>query len=417
MVAGHLHEKNGLYYIILNVTDNVGRRKPKWIATGLAIKGNKKKAEEILVAARQNYVDEPRLKQEAEMLFAEFIEEVWLPSVKHTIETTTLSSYTHSLSIIVPYFKERNIKLGELKAKHLEAFYNSQLDRVKGKTVIKYHANIHSALKYAVRMEIIPSNPADIVVRPKMEQFTGAFYNVDEMDALLTAVKGTKLELAVMLGFYGFRRSEIVGLKWSTVDFDNNTITIQFTVTSCNIDGKRQIVEKERTKNKSSRRTLPMIPALRDKLMLMKAEQEEYRRLCGKSYNNEYHEFVYVDEMGDRIKPDYISASFQNVLRKNSLKKIRFHDLRHSCASLLLSNGVSMKQIQEWLGHSDFGTTANIYAHLSYDSKLSSADALNAGTAFGKLAINVPEKQNLSHPQRIEVGIASKACNSNGCEV
>ena len=198
-------------------------------------------------------------------------------------------------------------------------------------------------------------------------------------------LKNTKLELAVILGFYGLRRSEIVGLKWDAVDFSQNTITIQYTVTSCNLNGKHQIIEKKRTKNKSSRRTLPMIPALRDKLLRMKTEQEEWRRVCGRSYIKDYLEFVYVDELGDRVKPNYITHTFDKALKKHGLRKVRFHDLRHSCASLLLANGVSMKQIQEWLGHSDFGTTANIYAHLSFDSKLSSADALNFGTAFGRL--------------------------------
>ena len=128
-----------------------------------------------------------------------------------------------------------------------------------------------------------------------------------------------------------------------------------------------------------------MVPALHNKLLQMKEEQKEYRRLCGRSYNKEYVDFVYVDELGDRVKPDYISSAFQYALKKHNLKKVRFHDLRHSCASLLLANGVSMKQIHEWLGHSDFGTTANIYAHLAFDSKLSSADALNIGTAFGRI--------------------------------
>ena len=388
MVAGHLHEKNGSFYIILNTRNEFGNRKPKWIPTGLSVKGNKKKAEDMLQAARHSY-SEPTLFPETEMLFADYIELVWLPAVKHSIETTTLSSYTYALSVISPYFRERGIKLVNLKAKDIEAFYHSQLDRVKGTTVVKYHANIHSALKYAVRMELIPTNPCDMVDRPKLEPFTGAFYDTDEMEVLLETVKDTKLELAVMLGFYGLRRSEIIGLKWNAVDFKQNTITVQYTVTTCNLDGKRQIVEKDRTKNKSSRRTLPMIPALREKLLRMKEEQAEYRRLCGKSYNRDFDEFVYVDEMGDRLKPNYVSASFQNVIKRHGLKRVRFHDLRHSCASLLLANGVSMKQIQEWLGHSDFGTTANIYTHLAFDSKLSSADALNFGTAFGKMGMGV----------------------------
>jgi len=210
--------------------------------------------------------------------------------------------------------------------------------------------------------------------------------------------------LAVMLGFYGLRREEIVGLKWDAVDFEQNTISIQFTVTACNLDGKRVIIDKKRTKNKSSRRTLPMIPVLRNKLLTMKEERDEYRKLCRNSYNTKYLAFVYVDEVGERIKPDYITQAFGKILKKNSLRKIRFHDLRHSCASLLLANGVSMKQIQEWLGHSDFGTTANIYAHLSFDSKLSSADALNVGTAFGMLTNgndeSVPQTDRIASPKQ-----------------
>jgi integrase len=83
--------------------------------------------------------------------------------------------------------------------------------------------------------------------------------------------------------------------------------------------------------------------------------------------------------MGTLISPNYISGTFPKLLEKNGLRKIRFHDLRHSCASLLLANNVPMKQIQEWLGHSDFSTTANIYAHLDYNSKIASADAMLTG--------------------------------------
>lgn len=92
-----------------------------------------------------------------------------------------------------------------------------------------------------------------------------------------------------------------------------------------------------------------------------------------------YLDYICVDEMGHLISPHYLTSAFPKLLAQNGLRHIRFHDLRHSCASLLLSNGVSMKQIQEWLGHSDFSTTANVYAHLDYNAKLSSADAMVNG--------------------------------------
>ena len=90
-----------------------------------------------------------------------------------------------------------------------------------------------------------------------------------------------------------------------------------------------------------------------------------------------------MDAMGNLLMPDYVSNSFKLILRNFGLRPIRFHDLRHSCASLLLANGVPMKQIQEWLGHSDFSTTANIYSHLDYSSKISSAEAMMNGLGMG----------------------------------
>jgi len=98
--------------------------------------------------------------------------------------------------------------------------------------------------------------------------------------------------------------------------------------------------------------------------------------ICGKSYNKADSDYIYTDSLGNRIKPNYLTSAFPEFIVKNGFKRMRFHDLRHSCASLLLANGVSLKEIQEWLGHSDFAITANIYAHLEFDSKLKSADRM-----------------------------------------
>ena len=381
MVAGHLHEKNGYYYIILNLTDSAGRRKPKWISTGLTIKGNKKRAEQMLMEERRKYAN---AKTGDDVLFADFMEQ-WLEIVKSTVSIPTYSSYVNAVkSIIAPYFRKKKILLRDLQAHDIQMFYQEQLQRVKASSVIHYHANIHKALKYAVKNDMIPSNPADKVERPKQDKFYGNFYDRDELNKLFEAVTGTKLELPVLLGaFYGLRRSEIVGLKWSAIDFEQNTITISHTVTSCNLDGKCVIVAKDTTKTKSSRRTLPLVPYFHEKLLAVKAQQERNQKLCGRSYNREFLEYICVDDIGDRFKPNYITSQFPRLLERNGFRKIRFHDLRHSCASLLLASGVPMKHIQEWLGHSDFSTTANIYAHLDYSSKLTSASAMESNFHLG----------------------------------
>ena len=381
MVAGHLHEKNGYYYIILNLTDSAGKRKPKWISTGLTIKGNKKRAEQMLMEERRKYAN---AKTGDDVLFADFMEQ-WLEIVKSTVSIPTYSSYVNAVkSIIAPYFRKKKILLRDLQAHDIQMFYQEQLQRVKASSVIHYHANIHKALKYAVKNDMIPSNPADKVERPKQDKFYGNFYDRDELNKLFEAVAGTKLELPVLLGaFYGLRRSEIVGLKWSAIDFEQNTITISHTVTSCNLDGKCVIVAKDTTKTKSSRRTLPLVPYFHEKLLAVKAQQERNQKLCGRSYNREFLEYICVDDIGDRFKPNYITSQFPKLLERNGFRKIRFHDLRHSCASLLLASGVPMKHIQEWLGHSDFSTTANISAHLDYSSKLTSASAMESNFHLG----------------------------------
>lgn len=234
--------------------------------------------------------------------------------------------------------------------------------------------------KYAVKIELIDSNPADKVERPKKDRFVGSFYDSDEVQRLFEAAKGTKLEIPIFLGaFYGLRRSEALGLKWNAIDFQNNTITIRHTVTSCTIDGKRVQVAQDTTKTKSSMRTLPLVPVFKEKLLTLKEQQKEYRRVCGRCYDKRYLDYICVDEMGTLVSPQYLTTAFPKLLKRNGLRHIRYHDLRHSCASLLLANGVPMKQIQEWLGHSDFSTTANVYAHLDYNSKLSSADAMVNG--------------------------------------
>ena len=384
MVAGHLREKRGYYYVVINYTDSLGKRNTKWISTALPVKGNKKKAEAMLAQIKKDFIPEEPEPRGAEILFADFMEQ-WLEVIKSSVAFPTYASYSNMVKkYIAPYFRNKKIKLKDLTPKDIQDFYLKELKRVSASTVIHYHANIHKALKYAVKLDLIPTNPADKVERPKKDHFVGDFYDANEIKALLEVSKGTRLEIPILMGaIYGLRRSEVIGLKWDAIDFEHNTIIIRHTVTSCMHDGKRITVAQDTTKTKSSLRTLPLVPFVKERLLALKAEQEENRRLCGRNYNKKYLGYICVNEIGDLISPHYISECFSKFLKANGFRHIRFHDLRHSCASLLLANGVPMKQIQEWLGHSDFSTTANIYAHLDYSSKLSSANAMLTGLGIG----------------------------------
>ena len=381
MVAGHLQEKKGRFYIVLSYTDIENKRKTKWIPTGLPVKNNKKRAEKMLMEAREKF--KPPVTRDtvrSDMLFSDYLTE-WLKIIKSTVRRTTFSSYSSLVkSVIKPYFEKLEVTLDGLKPIHIQTFYTRELERVTSSTVIHYHAVIRRALIYAVKIELLDSNPIDRVERPKKEHYIPAYYDSQEINRLFELVAGTDLEVPVKLAaFYGLRREEVLGLRWKAIDFEENTITINHTVTQIEENGKTVTVASDTTKTKSSMRTLPMVPQFRELLLRKKEEQAELRRVCGKCYNKEFLDYVCVNALGERIKPSYLTNSFPAFAVKNGMRRIRFHDLRHSCASLLLANGVSLKHIQEWLGHSDFSTTANIYAHLDYQSKITSAEAILGG--------------------------------------
>lgn len=391
MVAGHLQEKNGMFYVVLNYRDENGKRKTPWISTNLPVKGNKKRAENFMMDVRRNFVppnvqriEEREAMQKGDILFTDFLLK-WLRVAKSTVKLTTYASYEMMATrIIIPYFETLNIKLKELTTEDIQEFYSAQLERVSANTVIHYHAVIHRALKYAVKIKTIQSNPAVNVERPRKEKFIGSFYDKKEINTLFDIIQGHPLEVAIKLAaFYGLRREEIIGLKWTAIDFENNTLTIQHTVTECNLDGKHIEVASDTAKTDSSLRTMPLVTNFREMLLAKKEKQEHYRKLCGRSYCKEYLDYIFVNEMGERWKPRYLSDGFKRILEQNGLRRIRFHDLRHTCASLLLANNVPMKKIQEWLGHSEFSTTANIYAHLDFQSKISSAEAMLTGLDMG----------------------------------
>lgn len=334
MIAGHLQIKNDYYYMVLSYLDANGKRKQPWFPTGLPIKNNKKRAEKMLLELRQTYVPPAEHKSNgelsADMLFADFME-LWLGVVRNSIEKTTFSSYTQMVKgKIAPYFRKTGIKLGELQARHIQSFYLYELKTVSASTVIHEHANIHKALKYAVKMDLIPYNPADKVERPKKQKYIADYYRLEELEQLFEATKDHPYSLLIQItAFYGLRRSEALGLRWDAIDFERNTITIRHIVTNAKIDGKYEIVREDRAKTKSSLRSLPLVDNIREKLLALKEQQKENKRICGNCYNREYDGYVFVDVMGNIFNPRNLSSNFSKLLELKGLRHIRFHDLRH----------------------------------------------------------------------------------------
>ena len=390
MVAGHLRQKGDIWYLVLSYIDENGVKRTPSKSTKLPVKGNKHKAEEMLLKWRLEVDEElqERIlakksgKQYGEKIqFTKFLAD-WLKMMKSSVEPTTYAAYDLTIrKRIIPYFDQHYPKLllRDVTAKHIQDYYTYELEElgVSPNTVIHRHANLRKALQYAYKTDMIPCNPADKVQRPKKIRFESSPYNGEELEALFAAVKGTDLELGVILAaFYGLRRSEIVGLKWDAIDFNRKVFTIRHTVTQTFVDGKFTEIARDRAKTQSSLRSLPLVPPFEALLLNLKEQQEKNRALCGNRYCEDYKDYVYVNVTGHRIKPAYLTQAFPVFLEKHGMRHIRFHDLRHSCASLLYANGVALKDIQEWLGHSDISTTSNIYTHLDYSSKVASANAI-----------------------------------------
>ena len=329
MVAGHLQIKNEKYYMVLELRTEQGERKTKWIGTGLAVKGNKRRAEAMLEETRTKYLS-PVVNNKSQMPFAEYMG-YWLEIVRPNLEENTYAGYKSNIEKrIVPFFKQSGVTLGEIKAVQIQEFYTycQMVLHVSNNTVIHYHANLMSAFKYALKMDFIRVNPMNRVKKPKPIQHNANFYSAEEAEKLIATVHGDTIEFPVMMAaYYGLRRSEIAGLRWRAIDFKSNRITIEHTVTQAIVDGERKIIAKNRAKNKSSCRSLPLMPQFKKILLQMKKQQETNRKLCGNCYHES--EYVYVNQLGIPYTPDFITDRFRKYLKKAGFRKITFHELRH----------------------------------------------------------------------------------------
>ena len=159
----------------------------------------------------------------------------------------------------------------------------------------------------------------------------------------------------------------MLGIKWDAVDFENKKVTIRRTVSKC-----YEVVEKDKTKNASSKRSYPLIPIVELQLKALKVKENRNRQVYGNTYYESDYVFKWDD--GKPFASDYVSRGFSRILKRNGLRHIRFHDLRHSCASILIDMGYTLKDIQEWLGHADIKMTGKIYMiHLEAKRKTAMA--------------------------------------------
>ena len=325
---------------------------------------------------------EQRLKKMGhyrDMLFSDYIKE-WLDSVKNKVTASTYKGYyDHVNGRMIKYFENEELLLKDVSVadihNYIEYLFNEGL---KTNTVKHQRSILSCVFSRAVEQELLEYNLINNLKPIKSDQYIGNFYKHDELLHLFEIVKETNIRLEVILAaVYGLRREEVLGLKWDAIDFKRKTVTIRHTVQRFKVNGKTQFVFKDKTKSQSSYRTLPLFNFIEDLLNEYKEIYAEYKKILGNMYNDEYKAYVCLMPNGELMKPGYLSHTFAKVLEDNELKHIRLHDLRHSCATLLIQNKVPVKDIQIWLGHSNIQTTM-IYTHMDETNKEISAQVLIA---------------------------------------
>ncbi len=307
------------------------------------------------------------------------VREYFLDWLKNYVEThlrrTTVAGYrTNIEKHVIPHLG--SIELRALTASHLDSFYNMKLKkgRLDGKaglapkSVLYIHRVVSEALNHAEKKKLISSNPAkNVTSLPRVKKYKARILETSEIKSLLEAVKDTDMEFPIALASIGgCRRGEVLGLRKEDVSFERQTIKIcrQLIPTK---DGL--IFEDPKTEDGFRIITPPqeIFEILRKHL----ERQEEYKRQFGDEYYD--HGLINCYPNGNPIDPRNFSKQFSYLLKKNGLKPCRFHDLRHSCATLMLNSGVPMKVASEILGHSSIGITADLYSHVIADAKKDAA--------------------------------------------
>lgn len=398
---GTIYAKNGYYYTRISYYVD-GKRKTQDRATGIKVDNSTRRKSDRQERAALKMMEEmlasfissaeKAQKNPSDRLITETAQE-WLAHTSKSKAPGTIASYTHCVRDITTYFSINPIRTAELTAKHVESYLDWERQRrqlnysgehkirprnIDGSgienTVHHRYTVLRSILQYAVREGIIDRNIAskrDAHIQPPVPQ-RQEFDVLTQSEALnLIQHLGQEplwFQTAVLLGLLlGLRRSEIIGIQLSDINWESKNLTIRRTVTQQTLDHRNTLVVKPHTKNRRPK-ILNVSDELCNILRQWITEQQQYSDAFGSDYNHDWDGYLMRYKDGKIIPPNTITQHFQLFLSQNALKKIRFHDLRHSCASILFASGVDILTIQEILGHAQLTTTI-AYTHKISDNK------------------------------------------------
>jgi integrase len=284
----------------------------------------------------------------------------WLKgSVRGSVRQSTFDRYEIAVRVHIKPALGR-VKLKKLSPAHVAGFYQDRLAAGSAPaSVNKLHVTLRKALDQAVKWHMVPRNVAEAVKAPRPAPPEMRTLSAEETRKLIEVARGDKLGALYMLAVHtGMRQGELLALKWQDVDLENAKLSVRRTLTMSN--GRILLGE---LKTKKSRRTIRLTDAAIQALHEHLARQLEGMERLGDAYRDEG--LIFASQVGTPINPTNLRRrSFAALLRRANLPKIRFHDLRHTCATLLLSRNVHPKYVQELLGHANIAITLDTYSHV-----------------------------------------------------
>lgn len=343
-------------------------------------KGFRKKAEaESFLVEIQHQINSNRYIPNKKILVKEFLQDWFKTDIELNVRPNTADGYNVNIEKhIIPNIGDKPLQ--ELTAVQIQGFYNSLHEKYKKnepgglspKSILYVHRVLSKALDSAVRKNLIPRNVSKDVTRPKVPKYQSEIYTANELLTLIEKVYDTDWEVPVILaGLCGMRRAEVLGLKWSDINYSEKTIAIQRNV----ICSSKRFELSETTKTQSSTRTIAISEEIINALKRLWKRQERYKLVFKEEYIDD--NLVNCNQDGSIMMPNNLSRDFKRLLKKLNMKHIRFHDLRHSAASLMLVSDVPMKVISDILGHSSLSITADLYTHVMDASKMDAADKIS----------------------------------------
>ncbi len=350
-------ESDGLYVAYARVEDASGQRKRKYVYDKTR-SGVQKKLKDLQRSIEQRTVITAKPETvEAFLLY-------WLSVRKgrKDIKASTVNTQSYHLQAVYAHIGQ--VKLARLNGGQLQTMCNALLETHKASTVHAVVLILSAAFHDAIRWKKLHYNPCKDVQLPAPEKHEGVVLTPEQALALLTAVKGNPLEcwLTVALAT-GMRRGELLALHWADIDFEAKTLKVRGTASYLpGPNGEKRRMVEGTPKSKSSRRTIKLAQFAINALKEHRTKQLEQRLLAGAAWND--LGLIFCNKTGAYYGLATLGRHFKKLLNGAGLPDMRIHDLRHSAATLLLSMGVSLKVVQEILGHSNYTLTANIYGHV-----------------------------------------------------